>query len=231
MFLNRPQRSRRLFRDANVYYRCMIGTGEAAATRTRRRGAALERAIYQATLEELATSGYIGLTMDGVAKRAQTGKAALYRRWTSKKELVLDALLRVLPDPREIALSGSVRDNLLAALTIMADTLAGRAAYPSFDVIAEVLYEPELRNAFVASVVEPRLHRIQAILRQAAAHDGMPPASATPLIARTGPALVLQSFLLTGEAPSSTDLAQIVDTILMPLLTHPDPANPAFANA
>jgi hypothetical protein len=110
---------------------------------------------HHAALQELATAGYTGLTMDGVARRAQTGKAALYRRWASKNDLVLDAVLRVLPDPREIALSESVRDNLLAALTIMTDTLAGRAAFPSIDVMVQVLGEPELRKAFGARVIEP----------------------------------------------------------------------------
>jgi AcrR family transcriptional regulator len=197
------------------------GTPDPAKKRSRRRGAALEQAIYQATLHELATTGYAGLTMDGVARRAETGKAALYRRWASKKELVLDALLRGLPDPREIALSDSVRDNLLAALTIMTDTLAGRAAFPSLDVMVQVLGEPELRNTFGARVIEPRLRLIQAILGQGAARGEVDPESVTPLIARTGPALVLQAFLLTGKPPARAELTRIVDTILMPLLRHP----------
>jgi AcrR family transcriptional regulator len=159
--------------------------------------------------------------MEGIARRAQTGKAALYRRWASKKDLVLDAMLRVLPDPEEIARSSSVRDNLLAALTIMADTLAGHGAYPGFDVMAQVLHEPELRQAFAARVIEPRLQMIHAILRQAAARHEIRDEAATPLIARTGPALVLQAFLLAGKPPSRTELTRIVDAILMPLLTHP----------
>jgi AcrR family transcriptional regulator len=197
------------------------GTSQLAERRSRRRGAPLEHAIYQATLQELATTGYTGLTMDAIARHAQTGKAALYRRWASKKELVLDALLRVLPDPREVALSESVRDNLLAALTIMTDTLAGRAAFPSLDVMVQVLGEPELRKAFGATVIEPRLRLIQAILRHGAARGEINAESATPLVARTGPALVLQAFLLTGKPPTKPELARIVDTILMPILRQP----------
>ena len=194
---------------------------ELAARQTRRRGPALEQAIYQATLRELAGTGYAALTMDGVARRAQTGKAALYRRWTSKKDLVLDALLRTLPDPRGAAPADSVRDNLVAALTVMSDTLAGRAAYPSFNVIAQVLGEPELRKAFAARVIEPRLRLIQKILRQAVVRGEAHPQAATPLIARTGPALVLQSFLLAGTPPPRAELTRIVDTILIPLLRQP----------
>ena len=190
-----------------------------AGARTRRRGPRLEQALYQAALEELTAAGYAGLTMEGVARRAQTGKAALYRRWASKADLVLDALRHALPDPREISLSGSVRDNLVAALTVMADTLAGRVSGPGLDVLAELLHEPELRRAFHARVIEPRLQLLHGILAEAAERGEIDPAAVTPLAARTGPALVIQAFLFTGAPPLPGELAQIVDTVLIPLLT------------
>ena len=62
-------------------------------SRSRRRGEVLERALYEATLAELAEVGYGGLTMEGIAARAHTGKAALYRRWATKCELVHAALV------------------------------------------------------------------------------------------------------------------------------------------
>ncbi|MFB4285636.1 TetR/AcrR family transcriptional regulator [Nonomuraea sp. MTCD27] len=197
------------------------GTQEQTATQSRRRGAVLERAIYRATLGELATLGYNGLTMEGVARRAQTGKAALYRRWPSKKDLVLDALLHALPEPREITASDSARDNLIAALTIMSDALAGEMTRPGLDVMLELLREPELRQAFGARVVEPRLRLVEAILHRAAARGEIKAGAELPLIARTGPALVIQTFLLTGEPPAAAELSRIVDAVLMPLLTEP----------
>lgn len=195
-----------------------IGGSQTAQRPTRRRGAALEQAIFQASLEELAATGYGDLTMEGVARRARTGKAALYRRWPTKKDLVLDALLHVLPDPREVSLSDRVRDNLLAALTVMADTLAGRTTYPSLDVLLQVLRVPELGTAFRAAVIEPRLSLVHSILVHAASTGEISSESATPLIARTGPALVVQTFLLTGQPPTAAEITDIVDTILIPLL-------------
>lgn len=52
-------------------------------------------AIISAVLAELADVGYGQLSMDGVARRARAGKSALYRRWPSKQEMVLDAVARV----------------------------------------------------------------------------------------------------------------------------------------
>src|SRR5690242_10940175 len=67
----------------------------------RRRGRALELAIFEATLEQLTSGGFARMTMEGVAGAAQTGKAALYRRWPSKLELVLDALGFTLSPPTD----------------------------------------------------------------------------------------------------------------------------------
>ncbi|TDD64977.1 TetR family transcriptional regulator, partial [Actinomadura rubrisoli] len=67
------------------------------STGTRRRGGDLEAAIYEAVFAQLEAVGYRRLTMEGVAAAARTGKAALYRRWPSKDELVTDALKHVLP--------------------------------------------------------------------------------------------------------------------------------------
>ena len=188
-------------------------------TRTRRRGEALEHAIHRATLDALADAGYGALTMDGIARRAQTGKAALYRRWPGKRELVLDALLGVLPDPSEVAASASVRDELLATLTVMADTVAGRSRFPSLDVLLEVLRVPELRDAFASRVIEPRLRMVHEILRRGAERGEIDHSRISTLVARAGPALVIETFLLTGAPPPGDELARIVDTIVMPLLS------------
>src|SRR4249919_3462855 len=59
-----------------------------------------ETEILDATLELLATAGYDRLTMDGVAAAAKASKATLYRRWTSKAELVIDAIERAKGAPQ-----------------------------------------------------------------------------------------------------------------------------------
>jgi len=49
------------------------------------------QAILDATLELLAEVGFSALTVEGVAQRAQVGKATIYRRWPSKLPLVVEA--------------------------------------------------------------------------------------------------------------------------------------------
>lgn len=65
-----------------------VGKGAGAG---RPRDPRIDAAILQSTAELLVEIGYANLTMAAVAERAQTTKTALYRRWSSKAELVHEA--------------------------------------------------------------------------------------------------------------------------------------------
>ncbi|GAA2671797.1 TetR/AcrR family transcriptional regulator [Streptomyces lunalinharesii] len=180
----------------------------------RRRGAELEHAIYAATLDELAANGYGRLSMDGIAARAGTGKAALYRRWPGKQPLVLDALRHALPPLPEPNPERSTRENLADVLTAFNDVLAGRTLIPGIEFIVDMLHEPELRTLFAQQVIAPRLASIDALLHEGVHRGEFDSGAVQPLAARTGPALILQSFLLTGEPPGPRELDLIIDTVL-----------------
>ncbi len=55
-------------------------------------------AILNAALAALTEHGYDATNMDDVAARAGVGKAAIYRRWSSKAALIADTLVHWRPD-------------------------------------------------------------------------------------------------------------------------------------
>src|ERR1044072_400746 len=57
----------------------------------------IDAAILRATADLLVEIGYSNLTMAAVAERAGTTKTALYRRWSSKAELVHEAAFPTAP--------------------------------------------------------------------------------------------------------------------------------------
>ncbi|WQH18808.1 helix-turn-helix domain-containing protein [Lactiplantibacillus plantarum] len=61
-------------------------------TKTRRRGAELENAIYQAARDILNQDGLEQLTFANVAEQAGTSKPVIYRRWRSPLELAIAAI-------------------------------------------------------------------------------------------------------------------------------------------
>ena len=113
--------------------------------------------LRSAAIDALAEYGYAKLSMEGVAKRAGVGKSALYRRWPSKLDMVTDVLagLSLPTDPPPD--TGTLRGDLRAMLTAVADWLAEprmRAILPS--LIAEYDRNPALAAASATHIGEPR---------------------------------------------------------------------------
>lgn len=68
----------------------------------RPRSEARRIAILEATAAEVAAAGYAGTTFDAVAARAGSSRQTIYRWWSSKSELVAEAILEgVIPFPHE----------------------------------------------------------------------------------------------------------------------------------
>ncbi|WP_131741469.1 TetR/AcrR family transcriptional regulator [Actinomadura roseirufa] len=186
---------------------------------TRRRGADLETAIYDAVLAQLAEVGFRRLTMEGVAAAARTGKAALYRRWTSKEELVSDALRHALPDPPAAVSTGTVRTDLLAVLTILRDTLdACRGT--AFRVLKEDRSEGGglLHDVVRQRISEPVKAAIHEALARGAERGEVRPAAVTRQVANVGPAMIVYHNLTVGGEIRDEYLTSLVDEVLLPIL-------------
>jgi AcrR family transcriptional regulator len=187
-------------------------------SRSRRRGETLERAIYDAVLDQLQAVGYVGLTMEGVATRAQTGKAALYRRWPRKEDLVVDALEHVLPPATALPDHGDVRDDLLdllGRLTAMLNSPAGCALQC---LMSETERDESFARLLHERVKEPRKRMFLDLLRRAAERGQVRPEAATQLVAEVGPALVMQRFLADGAPVPDDYVRSVVDDVVLPLL-------------
>jgi AcrR family transcriptional regulator len=153
------------------------------ATRSRRppAGAAVlqpdkTEAIVAAVFEELAASGYRGLSMDKVAARAGVGKAALYRRWSAKQEMLVDVVGRVgsrtVVAPDTGSLRGDVRAIIDDALALIQDPVVGRVIS---DLIAEARRTPQLAEELLVRYREPRRATGVAMLERAVERGEIPP--------------------------------------------------------
>ena len=188
----------------------------AISDRSRRGGVDLERVLLEAALAELIERGYSGTTMEGVAGRARTGKAALYRRWPGKRELVLAALRHHLPPPPTARRDRSARQNLLAALVAHCAVLGGETGFPGIQVMGQLIHDSELRSVFAEDVIAPRLAAIESILLNGVLSGEIDSSQLSPLSAKLGPALVVQHFLLHGSPPNRSELELIVDAAIRP---------------
>jgi AcrR family transcriptional regulator len=187
--------------------------------RPRRRGAVLYAAIFEATLAELAESGYSRLAMERIAARAGASKVSLYKRWPGRAELVIAALAHQQGQPEPAADTGNLRDDVLALLRLAAARLNGVFGEAVRGLMAETLTNPDRTAALRPSMFTERDRLMSEILGRAAARGEIRPGVVTPQLIGLAPALVDHHFLIHGAPIPDDLLTGIVDNILLPLLT------------
>jgi AcrR family transcriptional regulator len=185
----------------------------------RRRGQRLEQAILQAALDELAESGYPGLTIERVAARARTGKQSVYRRWPTRAELVVTAVRHRYDAGAEPLDTGNLRDDLLAVLGYMARVFDGPGGEAIRGLFVETRADPA-RTARARDIMAdfPLRNSYLNALRRAVDRGEIRRDSLTPAVAKVGPRLLKYHFLRHGAPVGDEVLTEIVDEIVLPLL-------------
>lgn len=192
--------------------------------RPRRRGERLVAAVFQAVLAELSDRGYAALTLDAVAARAKVSKATLYRRWAGKRDLVLAAIQAALPDPDQLADTGSLRADLLAYFRGVAVHLQGPAGRALRGILGDVLGDPSSAAELYSADHRSRsAEQLRLLLRRAVARGELPAARLEATTARqleAGQAVLRHHFLWEGRL-SDQLCVQIVDEVVLPLIGPP----------
>lgn len=191
--------------------------------RTRRGGAAVEQAIFDAVMAELAEVGFGRLTFENVATRAGTGKSPLYRRWPDTTSLVIDTLERLSPNPSTYTRTGDLREDLIGLTQHMTAWLKGQPggkpnAFRS--LLGEAHRYPELLARFRSQVLEPLFDSLTDLLHDAAAHGEISAERLTPVVLEVHHALVIKRILLDPHDLTRQEIAQMVDEVLLTLITR-----------
>jgi AcrR family transcriptional regulator len=149
-------------------------TATTGARPGRQRSQAADEAILAATLEELFSVGYGGLTVAAVIARAGVSSATLYRRWPTKQQLVAAALASMHQEVVDVD-TGTLAGDLLALARFLADTMTVDRVDVTEDVLAELRRNPEFRVAIADKFQRPRLEQLDRILDRARARGELGP--------------------------------------------------------
>ncbi len=110
-------------------------------------------AIRAAVMQELAEVGYGRLSIEAVARRAGVSKTAIYRRWRSKLDLVLDMVSAVAGRNIPLLDTGSLLGDLEILLHVMARALRHRLAAQIIpDLLAEAARNPQIAEKLQAAL-------------------------------------------------------------------------------
>ncbi|MEZ5093849.1 TetR/AcrR family transcriptional regulator [Nocardioides sp.] len=181
-----------------------------------------EQEILDATMAVLAEVGYDRLTMDAVAARAKASKATLYRRWSNKETLVIDALRR-LKGQSEVPDTGSLREDLLSSYCGAGGVTSPEATDSFMAVITAIAHDEEFATAFRRDVVGPKSETTRQIFERARdrgeLRDGLDLDLVSPALA----GIVLHRKFMIGLPPDPDTVAAVLDQIILPAVLAPTP--------
>lgn len=182
--------------------------------RGRPRDPAKDEAILGATRELLERHGYYGLTVDQVAEQAGVAKTTVYRRWSTKPYLVLEAVEAQL-EPREDPQTDDPIEDLRVLLRSFYRRLSSTEAGRTLPIIAaELMGDDEVAAIFRDRILLPVRRRGQALLGRAESagrlRDGTDPAIILDALA--SPALYIPIALGEPAGPERAD--RVFDTVM-----------------
>ncbi|MFI7591490.1 TetR/AcrR family transcriptional regulator [Micromonospora sp. NPDC049359] len=148
-------------------------------------------AIRRALMQELAAVGYGRLSIEAVARRAGVSKTAVYRRWSSKLDLVVEIVAAAAHGKLPVLDTGTLRGDLALLFQAVAHALRHPLASQIIpDLLAEAARNPAIDET-LRQVLRARQQEI-------------------------GGRLVIRA-VQRGELPADTDPDAAVDLIVGPL--------------
>ncbi|WP_238175651.1 TetR-like C-terminal domain-containing protein [Kribbella pratensis] len=191
---------------------------EAAGVRQRPRvEGGREDEILDATVAVVAELGYDRLTMDAVATAAKASKATLYRRWSTKAELVVDAISRAkgCPMPEDVD-TGSLRGDMIS----MACGDGGFTDEMPMSVIAGLITalhrDADLQKAFRERFLAPRLELTRKVFERAVERGEIGADVDIELLSTTLPAVIVHHAYVLGIEPTDELILRVIDNVILP---------------
>ena len=180
-----------------------------------------ESEILDAALVLLCRVGYDRLTMDAVAAEAKASKATLYRRWTSKPSLVVDAILRskeALQAP-EVD-TGSLREDLVQMACGHGGLTDTRSAEIMAGLVTALHHDPDFAVEFRTRVLGPKIEIGRRVFERARARGEITADLDLDLLSSALAGIILHRSFVLGLPADEKTVAQVVDEIILPAATR-----------
>lgn len=187
-------------------------------TSSRRLDRSRDSAILDAALAAVTEHGYNATNMNDIASRAGVGKAAIYRRWSSKAALIVDALLCSRPEcfyPDDVPDTGSLSGDLAT----LVEFAGRRTDIVGSDLMVRIALEATHDRSVAAAIDDMQLlgarGLVITILSRAVDRGEIPGTHDWTLIADILPAMSL-NCAIQGKACDGNFTRRVIDAVLVP---------------
>lgn len=180
----------------------------------------IEPRVLEIALDIYAETGWAGFTIDAVARRSRVGKAAIYRRWATKEDLIAAAMASLRSRQAKPA-GGSFRDDLLHIAEMYSHRYLGRHGLAYLRAQVEAKVYPEVLGQALEAMRRSTVAKGRRIVA-AAVERGELPEGASPALILDALAGAIVHHILLMPVDRMADLAadpsklceQVVDFVL-----------------
>src|SRR2546430_11643414 len=185
------------------------------------------RAVLEAVDDLLAEKGFAGVTIEGIAASAGVAKQTIYRWWSTKTDILLDAFLQdaaeALTPPDHGDLARELRTHLHQVAGFLTRSDAG-AVFRA--LLGHAQHDPGFAIVFRARYLDEQRRRDGLPLERAIRRGPLPAdldtAAAVGQLVRP----VDQRVLVTGDPVDESFTDRLVDRVLRRLPVRATPADP-----
>lgn len=190
----------------------------------------MKEKVLLAAVEVYADSGWAGFTIDAVASRGRVGKAAIYRRWSSKEALLVDAIRAAAPEaePMEIDPATPLRANLITYAEHLIRALSGRLGLVMVRAQLEAKIFPEVLGAAMAPFQQEWQSVARTVVATAAARGEVPLGVSPSLVFDSVRGTIINHYLMTPGRSIDKFVSErvhyaerLVDTVIAGLRAQP----------
>ncbi|NJP94837.1 TetR/AcrR family transcriptional regulator [Nonomuraea sp. FMUSA5-5] len=173
----------------------------------------VDEAIRQAMAELLFERG-LDMTFDDVAARAGVGRTTVFRRFPTKRELLVEAFSQVSLKRFHLPDTGSVRDDLCELLTVIMREF-GRPELRMLlrQGLGEACRDPDFTGLF-RDVMKRRLELISSLVERGIERGTFPPGTDARLIADLISGVISIRVADGSPLPGAEEISALVDGLL-----------------
>lgn len=186
-----------------------------------RRNPEARRAILDAAISLIGARGYANVTIEAIAASAGVGKTTIYRWWSSKGELSLEAINDRVGETIDFPDSGDVEADLRHQLLEVARVLGGEIGVVFRGVVAEAQSTPAVGIALLSTIIEPRTQACEARLAKAVSDGQLRPDVGTRMMVELIYAPLYYRLLFGTDPARPDDIALLLECTLAGLRPVP----------